>query len=285
MKGWKLALLVVSMALNGALGWMLVSRRAIAAPLAPPPTARPVDPAPQTSRPAATPSPVGAITPESCPAVLRAERARSAKLERHLPPRIRFDNADSGDTNREASVRPEIERVLGDRQHTVECRGSFCKIEIVTPAKDKGDWMDKLQKDPTLRHMFESRAFHSGTPVTDPVTKEPLDVNDVYVTLPDPDTVSGQTLLHEIWSSVKSAGIVRTCAARSPETAGTIELKLAVDDTAHGFGFSAGGTLGASPVAACIVGELERVSAMVPIPEKLIPAVTFINLTLPDDAR
>jgi len=285
--GWTQAALAGSVVANCVLLWLFLSASAAPSSTTAAKVARPV----AETAPAAFPMPAArerlspSATPGDavgCAAALRDARSRIERYEKKLPPSTRFEIADAGDGAQELRVRPEIDRVLGECAHTLECRGAICKVEIVEKSDGIWDWTKALQSDPSLQRLLGGAEYHGRTPAQDPVTGEELWRSDVYLVINDPDVTFGLDVVTLVWEDLERSGFVRACAERNAAAKGVLQLAIVLDQETHEITVVAGGTLPNTAVGTCLVAAVERAYAATTVPVHVTSVHWGRTITLPD---
>ena len=99
--------------------------------------------------------------------VLQSELATTqARLEPLLPASERFDRA-MPNPDGERRIAADIERLLDGADHSLECRGLTCRVQVVQKSGEKKDFWGPLQSDEALSKKVEGQAFHAPRPAKD----------------------------------------------------------------------------------------------------------------------
>jgi hypothetical protein len=282
---WKASWLIAG-AVGAAIGWGARSWRAArSTPVADAPPAGASSPPGSTGAlapsraapPSPSPSPhVATAAPATCAEELAKTRAELAKF---LPPNERFARG-SADPGAERRIGSDLDRVLKEVTHTVECRDRVCKIEIVEPRDRRSNWMGDLQEDKKLGASVRGMMFAATTPTKDPVSGEPLERSDVYVAVADPEETHAADLLLPAVDAFKASGDVAACGRRFPGASGDLDAAVWLKE-GSGFDVDSGGTLAMTEAGSCIESALRAALARIRLPDRYSTAVVHTRFKLP----
>jgi hypothetical protein len=212
---------------------------------------------------------VVATRPSSVPGMPSTECAEAQKRLAELLPLVpatkRFAS-EPADPSHEAPLRAELERLLADVEHTLECRGLQCRVSIIAPEGSDDALWGRLQGDAGLGAQSCSFGFTPSKPTNDVITGAPLEISDVYIGLCSGPRM--RPILAKLVADVRASGVVETCAQRSADRG---RLSLVIAGSRAGLQLWTGGPLGATPVGRCITEGLDQALANVRLPDDVLP--------------
>lgn len=280
------AALIASAGLNVYLGWIRDSGSAASvlepAPSAPPPAITP--PSDRVAIGSLAGDKGCEVTLASC---LETRASLEGELDKTLPPMRRFELSEGrpGDPALEGRFGRELSRVLADVDHSLECRGDVCRIEIVTGENDEPTWMEKVQHDREIRALASRMTFVAPRPTTDPVSGKGLLAHQFFVGLKERDAVSGMEILEGLIAELERSGAIERCAREHPDDAGTLTYRLRIDGDRTRIGIDLGGDLYATAAGRCIGEAQAQIAAAETLPDNVSRAMKYHHIRLPLESR
>ncbi|MBI5068935.1 MAG: hypothetical protein HZB56_11915 [Deltaproteobacteria bacterium] len=268
------ALLALSLVLNG---WLLLrgsprgafagapgaTQPAGSAPAATPGVAPRLDASssglPGGTVPAPRPAAGAPAGPEAARvAALEAEVARLEKEHfRALPLHERFEKS-TGGPEAEARIRQDLEHALRAadvRAWSLACRGSVCRLEILT--SDDRSWQQPFQGDADFRRWVRGLQLAVGTPRTDPLSGETYVESQIHLEVRDePDVLSPE--LWRLVQAFKSSSALADCTGGYAEK-GSYQAR--VDLGTQGIAVASAGSLATGAAGRCLEDRLRAAVA------------------------
>jgi hypothetical protein len=203
----------------------------------------------------------------------------NAKVERSRPLDEQFARA-GRDRAAEAEVAPLFDELLGADtqrlQHTLECRGRICRLEVLTRDGDADDesWMHRLQTDDRFRRRFNAMSFTTGAPKTDPVTRQMLWNHTALMQFVESGRGFGMDWLQHLVKQFEAERL-SDCQRRFPGP-GIVSVRIAIDDE-RGLTIARmpGGAASPGAIDACVIDELHKLAVTNPAPKRVSAAVMF----------
>ncbi len=239
-------------------------------------------------------APAGAVPVDCAHALFEAERHLAdvrAQLWKKLPLSEKFD-ASQPNPAVEEPLRAELARLfeakdLEGAAWTLECRGTTCQLQIVSTDAQKAAWMASLQTDAALRQRARGMGFNAGRPTNDQTSGTPLTESLVYMDVAEPgdDQQAGLAYLESIWRSFVASSAASDCSARLDSRAGSLDIRLDVNQDAAGVRAYVGGDLGATGAGRCVADRLQADVAAASPPVGTPPSMSYFVLELPPGTR
>jgi hypothetical protein len=176
---------------------------------------------------------------------------------------------------------PEIDRVLTEVPHSVECRAGVCKIEIVQKDGEKIDH-DALNADEKVHQLTAGRMMKAAQLRRDPITGESQHVWDEYLTVADPAAVRGMDVVGPVMKAFRESGVVSDCGRRYPGANGTVDANVAVAPET-GLSIETAGTIINTEAGRCIDSALRAALSRISLPKSFEPASLHARYKLPVD--
>jgi len=213
-------------------------------------------------------------------------RQTEEEVEKHLSPDEGYSRG-----GERTDPPPDLTRIL-DRmlsapgfaaiERRLECRGRFCRLDLVKPASGKvGDTTDALQQDRELRTMVDGIMFGTAIPQN---IEEPPDVEDlarrdrVFLIVSPRPRVQGLDIVVKLVKDFGGEVTRSDCRQRDPGARGRVDLQVELTEGASAIKVYVGGSLGLNPVGLCYAELLRAMARTVEIPPAVRGGVTWTGV-------